>query len=243
MVQNWKQKLYSSYVTTKQAGVDSAINAHKSSVHYNKSIINKYLKDIAKDKKIVDVGCGYGSFLLSLKEKGFTNLLGLEVSKEQVEVSKELGISNYILECDILSYLENNTSELVNVFILKDIIEHFTRNELFYIFEKLTNRLDNDGKIIIHIPNASGLFGMTIRYGDLTHELAFTPKSIRQLLYTFGFNKIEIKEDIPIVHGLFSSIRYLLWYIFTLRYRIIYLVETGSFDIVLSQNMTIIAKK
>ncbi|MFZ1748832.1 MAG: hypothetical protein WAU01_01515, partial [Saprospiraceae bacterium] len=82
-----------------------------------------------------------------------------------------------------------------------------------------------------------------IRYGDLTHELAFTPKSIRQLLYAFGFNKIEIKEDIPIVHGLFSSIRYLLWYIFTLRYRIIYLVETGNFDIVLSQNMTIIAKK
>ena len=243
MEQTWKNILYSKYVTTGQSGIiKSAVNL-KTSDLYDMSIIKKILPEISHSDRIVDLGCGYGSFLFLLKSLGFKNLTGVEVSVEQVQVAKSLGLNNEIIETDIFNYFKIDEKKTVKVFVLKDVIEHLKREEIFDLFDKINQRIDPKGIVVIHVPNASGIFGMTIRYGDLTHELAFTPKSIRQLLNTFDYKKIEITEDKPIIHGMFSFFRYLIWQILTLPFRLLFLAETGLPKVILSQNFTIIARK
>jgi hypothetical protein len=45
-----------------------------------------------KNEQIIDFGCGFGNYLIDLKSKGFTKLLGVEgdpIKNEQVEVLKK----------------------------------------------------------------------------------------------------------------------------------------------------------
>lgn len=100
------------------------------------------------------------------------------------------------------------------------------------------------GRLIVHVPNAQGIFGMRVRYGDLTHERAFSPKSIKQLLRTAGFSNIQVFEDKPIVHGFASLCRRLLWTALTLVPRLLLLTESPSAEsLALSQNILVTAVK
>jgi cyclopropane fatty-acyl-phospholipid synthase-like methyltransferase len=55
-----------------------------------------------------------------------------------------------------------------------DVIEHLTRQELFDLLDSVYRVLAPGGVCLVHVPNAEGLYGMRIRYGDFTHELAFS---------------------------------------------------------------------
>ncbi|MFB6216852.1 MAG: class I SAM-dependent methyltransferase, partial [Candidatus Aenigmatarchaeota archaeon] len=114
--------------------------------------------------------------------------------------------------------------------------------EIFRILEEVNRVLRGGGKCVIHVPNAQGIFGMRVRYGDLTHERAFTPKSIQQLLRTTGFTNVQVFEDKPVVHGLMSFFRRIVWELTTLIPRLTLLSESpGAESLALSQNMLVTA--
>ncbi|MCX7704381.1 MAG: class I SAM-dependent methyltransferase [Planctomycetota bacterium] len=58
-----------------------------------------YLPHLPKDKnaKILELGCGYGAFLLFLKQQGYTNLIGVDISPQQVETAHKLGLQKEVL--------------------------------------------------------------------------------------------------------------------------------------------------
>jgi 2-polyprenyl-3-methyl-5-hydroxy-6-metoxy-1,4-benzoquinol methylase len=242
-----KKKLYDKYVSSGQV---KNINSEGQNISlYFKSrsnFINKIIKrfisnNYSKTAQIIDVACGHGAFVHFLHKNGYVNAKGFDISKEQIDMGNKLGIQN--LFClDLGQYFENN-NEKADVFLLIDIIEHLRTDETMNLFEILYDGLNDGGKIIIHVPNAEGLFGMRIRYGDMTHETAFTPNSIKQLLKTIGFSEIQCFEDKPIVHGLKSLLRRTIWDIFTLYHRMLLMAETGENRFILSQNMTVTATK
>src|SRR5437870_7579155 len=45
-----------------------------------------------KAARIADLGCGYGSFLYFLHEEGYRNIAGVDISAEQVDSARKLGI-------------------------------------------------------------------------------------------------------------------------------------------------------
>jgi len=151
-------------------------------------------------------------------------------------------ITEEVVEENIDSFL-NSFDLKADVILMIDILEHLTENELFTTLDMVYDSLLPGGKLITHIPNAEGLFGMRIRYGDLTHVRAFTPRSVRQLLTTVGFETIVLFEDKPIPHGLISLIRRAIWELGTLRMRLLLSAETGGTKFVLSQNMLVVAVK
>jgi hypothetical protein len=99
------------------------------------------------------------------------------------------------------------------------------------------------GVCLAHVPNAEGLHGMRIRYGDFTHESAFTPQSADQIFRTIGFSAVQAYEDKPVMHGIKSICRRVLWDGLTLYPRLVLLAETGSAGAILSQNFLIRATK
>ncbi len=84
---------------------------------------------------------------------------------------------------------------------------------------------------------------MSVRYGDLTHEHAFTESSLRQIFRTLGFGDVRCFEDRPIVHGITSLARRVLWEAGSLPFRILFAAETGRTRVILSQNLSFVAQK
>ncbi len=187
------------------------------------------------------MGCGHGSLIHCLKSMGYRNIEGVDVSGEQVAMAHSLGMPE-IVQGDLAGFLEGKAQKY-DVAFLMDVLEHLEKQEVVDMLELVRAALKTNGRLIIHVPNAEGLFGMRIRYGDFTHQVCFTPKSIGQVLRATGFSKIAVYEEKPLVHGMKSMVRRGLWTFLTIRERLLLLAETGASGHVLSQNMLVIAEK
>jgi 2-polyprenyl-3-methyl-5-hydroxy-6-metoxy-1,4-benzoquinol methylase len=237
--------VYSKYVTSGQANRDtSAIEpeevfaGNKNSI---KQLINLHFGSVPKNSSILDIGCGSGPYLYYLKKMGFQNVKGIDGSLEQVSLANSIGIPE-VQHCDIFDFL-NNAESKYDVVLLMDILEHMTRPELKDLFSLLDNIVHAGSTIIIHVPNAAGILSAKVRYADLTHELAFTPQSIKQLLTLFNYSNISCFQDLPALHSITSYFRRALWYLTTIGHRLLYFAESAETRPILSQNMSVRATK
>jgi len=235
-MKTWRQRLYESYLSTGQA-------THKEDQNnpYHKRLIQEHLP---KDKKIaiLDLACGHGALIASLKNEGYHDLLGIDHSSEQVALAYKLGISEVRKE-DLNLFLEGSRTKRYDLIFLMDILEHLEKQEVFDVLDRVNLLLNDGGMVVIHVPNAAGIFGMRIRYGDFTHQNAFTPQSVKQVLHACGLGDVSVFEDKPVIHGIKSFVRYLLWQMLTAPLRLLLIAETGTTRHILSQNILVISRR
>ena len=238
---SWRERLYEQYVGSGQAaGAGGEVTFEQSSIAARSEGIRKTIRRFIprrRDLRIVDLGCGHGDFVYHLTQLGYENVEGVDVSTEQVQLARRLGVENVVCD-DIESYLSAQSTGSVDIVLLIDVIEHFKRQELFDLMDEVVRVLDSGGQCLVHVPNALGLFGMRVRYGDLTHELAFTPNTIRQLFQTVGLSEVECHEDPP--GGRFRT---RLWTWAILPVRALLWMEKPDEQSILSQNMYATAVK
>lgn len=239
VTKKWKSGIYKKYTSMFKARVDN--NAYEQFVPYADYIIHRFLPE-NKNALIVDLGCGIGGFTRAITNAGYLNVQGVDISEESVQTAHSHGIQNVMLG-DIFSYLESISDATIDAILCIDVLEHFTREESVKLLMEIRRVLKPEGRVIIHVPNAEGIFGSKIRYADFTHEMAYTQKSITQILLYCGLEKVSCYEDKPIIHGIISAIRRLLWIMLTIPYRILHAVETGSMNVKLSQNILVLASK
>lgn len=178
-----------------------------------------------KNVAILDVACGGGKLLHFFKSRGYTDLQGVDVSPEQVTLSKQ--VTENITEVNSIDYLEEK-KESYDFITGLDIIEHFQKSEVLKFLDASYGALKPGGRIILQTPNAESPWGMTHRYNDFTHEIAFNPNSLKRLLSLCGFFEIESREAGPVIHGVVSLGRYLIWKAIRVGLAIWNLAETGS---------------
>lgn len=239
-MQDWKQLLYNNYISSGQAGGNVSIEEglRLGDYPYYTSLIEKHLPQ-RRDITIADLACGHGALIFCLREQGYFNVKGVDLSPQQVDLAHKLGITN--IECrDMRSFLSGNENSFDVVFLM-DILEHLDRAELINLLVQVRKSLRKYGIVIIHTPNAEGIFGLRMRYGDLTHEISFTPTSIRQALSICGFQNVLCFEDKPVIHNMKSLLRHIAWELITFPSRLLLTAETGATGHILSQNMLITA--
>ena len=241
MTYDWRNDLYTHYVTSGQGGAGAESSFARQLPLYNHWI--RRLMPTNRQASVLDVGCGAGGLLFALKKKGYLNVAGVDVSAEMIALAKSAGVSE-ASEGDMIQRLKTSADASHDVVFAIDILEHLTRPELFEIIHNIFRVLRGGGRLIAHVPNAAGIFGGAVRYGDLTHELAFTDVSIRQLMRVIGFEATTCLEDRPLPHGLLSLLRAVAWPLLSLPYRLLNAVETGRLrGAVLSRNMTVVCFK
>lgn len=238
----YKGKIYQKYVTNGQALIGSKSGQLLNRCDFIK--IKKLVKSFLpadKDISIVDLGCGSGRLMAILKKLGYLNITGVETSEEQINLAKALGVSE-VIQGDIRSFLKDK-EKCYDVIFLMNVLEHFTKTEGFEILEEIFKASKEKACVVIRVPNGEGIFGGRAFFGDFTHEVCFTSQSIGQVLRTIGFSEILFQEEAPVIHGVFSFARWIIWKMFSSFMRAMLMAETGPEKYILSQNITIIAKK
>lgn len=178
-----------------------------------------------KNVAILEIGCGDGRFLYFLKTRGYTNIQGVDISPQQVELAKQV-IEN-VIEADAIKYLSNHPDSF-DLIVGLDIIEHFKKDEVLLFLQACYKALQSGGRLILQTPNAESPWGIKVRYADFTHELIFDPCCLKKLLELGGFARIELRPAEPVVHGILSLIRFLIWKIIWFLLVLWNLAETGS---------------
>lgn len=235
----YRKIFYKHYASTKSVTEDKAhIMSGKEFLMY----VIKHYFPTQQQSKIVELGCGSGTLLYCAKNMGYQDLIGFDISEEQIQIAHARGL-NQIYSNDAFSAIKTFPHDSVDVIVSFDIIEHMTKNEAIAFSQGVYQILKRGGRWIIHTINAESPFFGRIRYGDFTHENAFTKSSIQQLLTVSGFQKISCHEDCPVIHGLKSMIRFILWKILRTIYRFCLAIETGEKNGIFSQNFVVLAEK
>lgn len=189
---------------------------------------NSYLKGWMPDNKdasILEVACGGGKLLYFLKSRGYNNLQGVDISPEQVALARQ--VTENVVEANAVDYLEAHKEQFDFVIGL-DIVEHFTKDEVLRFLDACYAALRPGGRLILQTSNAESPWGSDHRYGDFTHEISFNSNSLKRLLALAGFPDFMSREAGPVVHGVVSLGRYVIWKIIRAGLVICNLAETGS---------------
>lgn len=142
--------------------------------------------------KILDIGCGAGSFLSIVRPFGFKTF-GVELDFNAVQRAREMGhnVAQGSLE---ERRFENNTFDIVR---FSHVVEHLkspnnTLNEVHRILKR-------DGSLIIVVPNIGSTISRFFKQYwfnlDLPRHLYhFTPQTLRLLLMQSGFSDIHVSR-------------------------------------------------
>jgi 2-polyprenyl-3-methyl-5-hydroxy-6-metoxy-1,4-benzoquinol methylase len=182
---DYRTRLYGHYVSTHFASLRNiSIEAFERQRLAFKGYFGSFLPT-DKNSTILDIGCGYGSFLYFLQKEGYRAARGVDISPEQVEAARRLGLANVYCG-DIVEFLQKHLEEF-DCITAFDVIEHFPKEEILPLLDTISRALKLGGTLILLTPNAEGPFFGAIRYGDFTHSLAFTKASIAQILAATAF--------------------------------------------------------
>lgn len=238
---NYRDRIYRHYVeaATEKLAPDTLAGLKSREPHLAKLVARHFPAD--RTAAIVDLGCGHGALLHAARKAGYTNLLGYDRSPSQVAAARRLDIP--VREGDLFEVIRNLPAQSQDVVVAFDVIEHFDKDELIEFTDQTLRVLRPGGRWIVHVPNGVSPFSGIVRYGDLTHELSFTPESLTQLALSSGFRSIDCFEDEPVAHGLKSAVRLALWKVLRGMLRFYLTVETGASQPVLTQNMLAVAVK
>lgn len=146
------------------------------------------------DASILDIACGAGQFLYFLHSRGFTNCTGIDVDEVQIRYAQELGLCCACADAGSFLATNANKYEVISLF---DILEHFTREELFELLEAVVGHLTPTGSIILSVPNAESPAGLATCFADITHELGFTRTSLSQMLLCHGLELTDVRDPWP----------------------------------------------
>lgn len=172
---------------------------------------------------VLDLGCGQGELVREFHRHGFTMARGIDISPEQVEIAHRNGIQNI----ELGDFRTTLAKERLDVVTANDFLEHLTIDEVLEALDAVFAALNPGGVFIARTPNLASPFGGGYRYGDMTHETSFTPRSLQQLSKTAGFASTAIYSCPPKVHGLASGARLAVWKVASGAMKIALAAETG----------------
>lgn len=145
-----------------------------------------------KTSRILEIGCGTGLFLKILKERGFSDVMGVEMDTRSVEYGRRrygVEIVNSEFRSDMF---EAGSFDAV---ILNHVLEH-VNDPVQFLFH-IKNITKNNGLIAVSVPNIESLQAKTFRgrwFGIEypRHRCHFSAKTLKKMSQAAGFNIADL---------------------------------------------------
>lgn len=183
----YKSEEYISHSNTKKGFINLAYQSVRKYTLLKKlQLISKFYKT----GKILDIGCGTGEFLKTVKDANW-DTLGIEPS----ESARKMAIENYgldVREEAALKQLKNESFDLITMWHVLEHVPHLNER-----IEDLKRLLKPKGLIVIAVPNCNSLDAQKYAqywaaYDVPRHLYHFTPKDIESLFKKHEMNLIRI---------------------------------------------------
>ena len=158
-------------------------------------LINSLKAQLPREAKIIDIGCNDGKFLSRLRESGFSDLYGLEPTKNMSERAIRSGfrVFNSFLDRYRSDEIITETGKF-DCAVLRQVLEHI--ENLSDFGAALRNLLKADGLLVIEVPNAQAHFDSPDFALWEEHLNDFNLASLRSFLSLHGFSIVEFYDSI-----------------------------------------------
>ena len=241
----YRKVLYANYHTTQsgRASLTSAEALFLREKRQFESEILPLLQSVSKSARIFDMGCGSGSLLKGLKDAGYTNVIGMDLSEEQVTMAHEFGVSEVVLG-DAMQFFRSS-EEQFDVITGMDIIEHFTKDELVELLQLIQSKLKKGGMAIFRTPNMDAPIATAFAIGDFTHENYLNASSAEQVMLSCGFVDVNVKPSFMRVNGfLKEGLRGIFYRLLSLRLKLqLFATARSTQKVLFTPNLIIVGVK
>lgn len=240
----YRKTLYQNYYSTHSGKTDQSVQLQhfNQQTRYFKMEFERWMPS-DKNSVILDIGCGTGSLIKAINELGYTNTEGIDLSQEQVKMSKEFGVEG-IVEAEAHEFLADK-NEKYDVIFAVDLIEHLGKDELVDFLELVKKSLKKGGKVLFRTPNMDAPLSAVFAFADFTHEVFLNKSSASQLMQSVGFGDVKIGEGIVFIENPIKElIRKLGWGItkLCLKAQLFFSARTWG-EVVFTPNIVISGKK
>ena len=156
---------------------------------------------VDSNQKVLDLGCGTGSFIKILSKKNKL-VEGVEISKKVAQIGQKKGLKIKVADLHQTFPYQSNTFDTITA---GEIIEHIYDTDFF--LKEIKRILKPNGFLIISTPNIATfgrrlmlLFGInplieTSLENGSGHIRYFTKKSLQQLLEKHNFQITKFTSD------------------------------------------------
>ena len=241
----YRKVLYANYHTTQsgRASLTSAETLFLREKRQFESEILPLLQSAPTTARIFDMGCGSGSLLKGLKDAGYTNVMGMDLSEEQVNMAHEFGVSEVVLG-DAMQFFRSS-EEQFDVITGMDIIEHFTKDELVELLQLIQSKLKKGGMAIFRTPNMDAPIATAFAIGDFTHENYLNASSAEQVMLSCGFVDVNVKPSFMRVNGfLKEGLRGIFYRLLSLRLKLqLFATARSTQKVLFTPNLLIVGVK
>jgi 2-polyprenyl-3-methyl-5-hydroxy-6-metoxy-1,4-benzoquinol methylase len=240
-IDDYQARLYASYHSTHvvhRKGADDARSLQVRGSIWDRTLLGLLPAD--RGARVLDGACGNGALVSWMSSRGYSRAEGVDISAEVIADGHALGITN-IKVGDFVQELTARPGSFDAV-VLRDVLEHFPKPRVLDVLDVVRAGLGPGGRLLLHVPNAdSPMFGR-VRYGDFTHETAFTVSSLTQVLSATGFTDFHFRPSPPVGTSLRSHARALAWRGVSSLYRGLVLIESGQAPPVVTQNIIAVGR-
>ena len=150
------------------------------------NIIN--ILSLNKNSRILDFGCATGGLLRELKNRGFENIKGTDISNWAIEYGKD----TFGLDKEIDFYNRNLLCEAFDYIIVLDTLEHMTNYELETVLKLANKGLKRELLVRIPVSTIEGEdYMLDVSKNDRTHIQIHCKDWWIKTIESYGFKFVK----------------------------------------------------
>jgi SAM-dependent methyltransferase len=167
---------------------------------------------------ILDFGCGFGHNVRAIKQHGFANVCGADVSPQALKHCRESSIEVFDVSAGFDEI--DASGRRFDFIVTTHVLEHIPKDQVIGVLKRLCGLLSATGTLLVAVPNAQAYTGCYWAYEDFTHHTLYTTGSLNYVLRAAGFTHIELLDPYAVVGSslLRRSVRLMFAGVYRLNY-------------------------
>lgn len=144
-----------------------------------------------RNKRVLDIGCGFGWFEHWATQQKVKKITGIDVSTEEIALAKNLRKSsvNFIVGSAIKLPFKENTFDTV---VSWEVLEHIPKNTESLMFSEVFRVLKPGGKFFLSTPHANIIATLFDPAWWLIAHRHYKTMQVRSFAQLAGFTKINL---------------------------------------------------